>query len=137
MTALDARASHAKPWLVLVRAGAIGATALAADVAFDPQQRHVPLCPFHAVTGLWCPLCGSLRAANSLAHGHIGTAVRDNVLLVASVVLAAVWAVDYVLRSRRGAAPRVLTRPAVFGLIALLTVFTIVRNLPFGSAFAP
>jgi hypothetical protein len=120
-----------------MRVGTIGAAALAADIAFDPQQRHVPLCPFHAVTGLWCPLCGSLRAADALAHGQLATAVRDNALLVVGVVLLGFWAVDLLLRGRRGEPLRRLNRPAVIGLIAVLVVFTIVRNLPIGHGFSP
>jgi hypothetical protein len=68
------------------------AAAVAADLAFDPEQRHVPLCPFRALTGWWCPLCGSLRSAYSLAHGRLSAALHDNALLVAALpVVFAAW----------------------------------------------
>ena len=38
--------------------------------AFDPAHRHVPLCPFHTITGWQCPLCGGLRCADALVHGQ-------------------------------------------------------------------
>jgi hypothetical protein len=134
---LDATTRHGKPWLVLARLGAVGAAALAAEVAFDPQQRHVPLCPFHAATGLWCPFCGCLRGANALAHGHVGTAIRDNVLLVVGVVLAAAWAVDFLRRSSRGLPSMRLNRAGVVAIVVVLAAFTIVRNLPPGAFLAP
>ncbi|MEW5722540.1 MAG: DUF2752 domain-containing protein, partial [Thermodesulfobacteriota bacterium] len=30
-----------------------------------------PPCPFHALTGLYCPGCGTLRGLNQLLHGHL------------------------------------------------------------------
>ena len=38
--------------------------------AVDPHTSgRYPTCPFHAVTGLWCPGCGGLRAVHDLTHG--------------------------------------------------------------------
>src|SRR5258708_25879013 len=50
------------------------ALALAAPLAllavFDPASTWwLPSCPFHALTGWLCPLCGSLRAVHALLHG--------------------------------------------------------------------
>jgi hypothetical protein len=44
-----------------------------------------PPCPFHSLTGLHCPGCGSLRAAHSLLHGRILEALDSNPLFVLSV----------------------------------------------------
>ena len=109
---------------------ALGA-ALAADVAFDPHQRHVPLCPLHAVTGLWCPLCGGLRAADSLAHGRVLTALHENALFVTSLpVLFACW-VYWLVQSSSGRGRALPLGRFVPVLIAVAVVFTVVRNLPF------
>ena len=130
---IDARpvaGRRANQYGLLLAAG----TALAADVAFDPVHRHVPLCPLHASTGLWCPLCGALRAADSLAHGHLGTAVHYNVLLVAALPFAMLWWLDTATRARRGTLPRRLPRTAVAAVIMLAIVFCVVRNTPWGHA---
>ncbi|HEX8006255.1 MAG TPA: DUF2752 domain-containing protein, partial [Trebonia sp.] len=38
--------------------------------AVDPNAAgHYPLCPFLAVSGFYCPGCGTLRAVHALAHG--------------------------------------------------------------------
>lgn len=109
---------------------ALGA-ALAADVAFDPHQRHVPLCPLHAVTGLWCPLCGGLRAADSLAHGRVLTALHENALFVTSLpLLFACW-VYWSVQSSSGRGRALPLGRFMPVLIAVALVFAVVRNLPF------
>jgi hypothetical protein len=114
-----------------VRVAGLLGVALAADVAFDPHQRHVPLCPLHAVTGLWCPLCGGLRAADSLAHGRFVTALHENALFVTSLpLLFACWVYWLVQSSSgRGRASSVGRLGPV--LITLAVAFAVVRNLPF------
>jgi hypothetical protein len=116
------------------RAAALASAALAADVAFDPVHRHVPLCPFHAVTGAWCPLCGGLRAADSLAHLQFGSALHDNLLFVAALPFVLVMWIDWV---RTGRALWSRSRYLVPLLVVLAVVFTVVRNLPFAGALRP
>ena len=41
-----------------------------------------PRCPFHSVTGLNCPGCGSLRALHAMLHGRVVEAFCCNPLLV-------------------------------------------------------
>ena len=44
-----------------------------------------PPCPFHWLTGYYCPGCGSLRAAQQLLHGHGAAALALNPLMVLSL----------------------------------------------------
>ncbi len=54
--------------------------------AFDPAITWwCPSCPFHAITGWLCPLCGSLRAVHALVRGAPLTALAFNPLLVAGL----------------------------------------------------
>lgn len=46
-----------------------------------------PKCPFFVFTGLYCPGCGSQRAASALLHGDIIKAIHYNVMLAASLPL--------------------------------------------------
>ena len=112
---------------------------LAVVAGRNPEQPgHYPVCPFHAVTGLWCPGCGSLRAMHAIAHGDLGTALHRNVLLVASLpVLAYGW--FHWLRNsldglRARPAPRLFSSLLV---VAALLGFGLLRNLPGFGFLAP
>jgi hypothetical protein len=68
---------------------AVAATVLLA--AFDPATTWwFPSCPFHALTGWLCPLCGSLRAMHALLAGAPLTALTLNPL---SVIGLGAWLV--------------------------------------------
>ncbi|MBK9180604.1 MAG: DUF2752 domain-containing protein [Acidimicrobiales bacterium] len=114
-----------------VAAGALAGCALLAGV--DPNDGGFPACPFHAVTGWWCPGCGTLRATHALTRGHLGEAAGLNVLWVLAVpVLVYVW-VAYALRSVGGPRlPRLerLPRSVLAGLLVVTAAFWVARNLP-------
>ena len=127
----SAERSHATARRVPVQAAALASAALALDVAFDPLHRHIPLCPFHAVTGGWCPLCGGLRAADSLAHGQLGTALHYNLLFVAALPLVVVLWLDWL---RTGRLYGLQSRAAKTVLVVIAVTFTVLRNMPFAVA---
>jgi hypothetical protein len=55
--------------------------------AFDPATTWwFPSCPFHALTGWLCPLCGSLRAFHALCLGAPLTALAFNPLTIVGLV---------------------------------------------------
>src|SRR5688572_33371631 len=93
--------------LVLVIATSLViATGVAALFAFNPAgSRLFPPCPFHVVTGLFCPGCGSTRAAHHLLHGRVATAFDFNALMVVSLPFLAYAGVLGALRLA-GYAPR-------------------------------
>ncbi|GAA3507737.1 DUF2752 domain-containing protein [Actinomadura keratinilytica] len=107
--------------------------------AVDPNEDgRYPTCPFLALTGYQCPGCGSLRTVHALAHGRLGEALGLNVFVVAMLpVLAFFWlrwtiarAGDRPTRTKAGD-PRL-----IWALFALIMVFWLVRNLPFGEFLA-
>jgi hypothetical protein len=124
-------------WPVLVAGMAVAAVAYVAEV--NPGvPGHYPTCPFLALTGYYCPGCGSLRAIHALAHGHVGQAFGYNVLSMSMLpVLGYIW-VTWLIRSLRGQPRRPPAHPAwIWGLAAVVAVFWVVRNLPFGRFLAP
>jgi Protein of unknown function (DUF2752) len=106
----------------------------------DPHDRGSwGQCP-SAALGLWCPGCGGLRAVNDLTNADVASAASSNfafVVVVPFLVLGlAVWAVGR-WRGRTVHVPSSVVRPVAYASLALLAVFTALRNLPAGSWLAP
>jgi hypothetical protein len=70
---------------------------VALSVVYATTGVGVP-CPFRALTGWVCPLCGGTRMGDALLHGHLGAAMQANpVALVAVAVLTmltVLWTVE-------------------------------------------
>lgn len=128
--AIDTKLDRTAPLL----AAALALLSTAGLYLVNPNTTRVPLCPLHAASGLWCPLCGSTRAAHALLHGQFGTAVHDNVLFMVGLPVL------LLLQLRRTAAGgTVRLAPAWLGWLALAVAvaFGVLRNLPIGSWLAP
>lgn len=107
--------------------GAVLAGSLAYIGLSDPHRPGslFPPCPFHALTGWYCPGCGGLRMTHDLLHGNLGAAVVDNVFLLVALPLLAVWVVV-----RRHRHLPVWPVPAVAAVVVAAVTWTVVRNLP-------
>lgn len=122
-------------------AGPLGAAALALGAAVlvaavDPNEPgSYPGCPFRALTGWFCPGCGTLRAAHALLHGDLAGAVDMNVLAVAAIPLVLASWVAWLRRAVTGR-PRTWLSPPWFpaAVGVLIVAYTVARNLP---ALAP
>lgn len=130
---------RAAPLLAPAAAAIASAAGFAVVALVDPNKPGVyPTCPFLAVTGHWCPGCGSLRAMHALASGDVGTAFGLNVLTVSAVPLLAFLWWRWARRRWTGAPAPPLVHPAYLWLLfGVVLVFWVVRNLPFASALAP
>jgi len=138
-TALARRAAGSPLLAPLTTAVVVAVAWLAVGVS-DPRWISVlPACPLHALTGLWCPLCGGTRTARALANGDLAGAAGSNlIVLVAAPVAAALW-VRWVLRRRRDPKAR-LVDPSprlLAGATLVLVAFVVLRNLPAGAWLAP
>lgn len=105
----------------------------------DPNEPgHYPVCPLLRFTGVYCPGCGGLRSAHAFVHGEFAAAFGSNALAVTGYVIFAALMGVWLVRAVRGLPVRTsVPNTWWWGLGALLVVFTVVRNLPFGSALAP
>lgn len=117
--------------------GVLGIAALAALDRVDVSV--LPPCPFLALTGLWCPLCGGTRAMEALVAGDVAAAWGLNLLVVIAVPLVVAEWVRWTAGRARGrptsfmnVSTRTLT---VVTTIAL--VYAVLRNLPGVEALAP
>ncbi|TMR89510.1 DUF2752 domain-containing protein [Nonomuraea basaltis] len=120
---------------------AAGAGAVVAFVGVvDPNQPgHYPTCPFLWITGLYCPGCGTLRTIHALAHLDPVAALGLNPLAVAMIPFLLFWWGRWVVRAWQGRPRRVtLAHPAwLWAFLAVVMVYWVVRNLPFGAFLAP
>lgn len=96
----------------------------------------LPPCAFRTLTGWDCPFCGGTRATRSLLTGDVGAAFDHNALVPLAAVLLVGVGVWWLLARTTDTvdfAPvrRALSSRALWiGLLVLLLVFWLVRNLP-------
>ena len=119
----------------------VGAATMALHVRDPHQHGSWGMCPLYAVTGIYCPGCGGLRAVNDLTNGNLRAALSSNVFVVLLMPVVVGWWLS-ALRSRwRGvvgvpfARQHATTFTYVIGGLGLL--FMIARNTPWGAALAP
>jgi hypothetical protein len=122
---------------ILVAAATAAAVGYVAVISPDVPG-HYPTCPFLALTGYYCPGCGSLRAIHALVHGHVTQAFGYNVLAMSMLpVLGYMW-LSWLVRSARGQPRTRVAHPAwIWGFAALTVAFWVFRNTPAGHFLAP
>ena len=117
---------------------AVAATAYVAEV--DPgEPGHYPTCPFLAITGYYCPGCGSLRMIHALTHGHVAEAFGRNPLAFVTLPFVTYLWGHWTVSALRGRPVRSrILHPAVIIVFAVVSlVYWVVRNLPAGRSLAP
>ncbi|MEO5356971.1 MAG: DUF2752 domain-containing protein [Nitrospirae bacterium YQR-1] len=100
---------------------------------FNPEQTLSWLrCPFLSMSGLYCPGCGSLRAAHQLLHGNVLNAVRFNHLLVLTFPFLACAFISKTSIFLRGKPLFNVSIEAgwINAFVIYILLFWILRNLP-------
>ena len=93
-----------------------------------------PDCLFNAFTGLYCPGCGSQRAASAILHGNFFKAADLNLLFVLSIPLIAWSAFVYTWNAfkKNKLSQGIFYSPLfVKGFLCMVLLFWVVRNLPY------
>lgn len=99
---------------------------------------HYPTCPFLAVTGWYCPGCGTLRAVHALGRGDLLTAWARNPLAVVGLGYLLVTWVLWFERTVTGRRPSWLAPPWVlYGVVGAILMFWVLRNLPGWTWLSP
>ncbi len=91
-----------------------------------------PPCPFYAITGLYCPICGLTRALHQLLHGNLLNALHFNALLVVSLPLIAwfLWPYAFSLLTGKSRRIRTLSPAWQVAVLLVLLVYGVIRNIP-------
>lgn len=130
-------------WAAPVATGCLAVLAGAALSVHDPRvPGSYGICPWFALTGTYCPGCGSLRALNRLIAGDLAGAVGYNVLAVLVAPLLGYAWLAWTLSPRWTARwPRVGHAPSrvIYAGAALISLYWVARNLPWPpfTALAP
>jgi uncharacterized protein DUF2752 len=117
--------------VALILMAAVAGGAVVALRILDPATSGVfPPCPLRALTGWYCPGCGSLRAFHQLLLGNLRAAFAMNPLAILSLPFLAYGGASYASFELWG---RYLPRfflPAwsIRALCGLVVLFGIVRN---------
>jgi len=119
--------------LLVPALSALGAAAfLTLAHVVDPNQPGTyPTCPWLALTGTYCPGCGTLRATHALTNGDIGTALARNPATVLAYAVIFVGFLSYTVRMWTGR-PKKRLAPAwiLYTLFWAILAFWLLRNLP-------
>ena len=121
-------------WIAGFFAYGLGMTALYAATGIG-----LP-CPFRAITGWDCPLCGGTRMGNALLHFEIGAAFAFNPLALITLVvlgmLGVLWTVQFAggpaIRPPAAMRERVSAVRGAWWLaagLAVLVAYTVLRNV--------
>ncbi len=136
LTETLARRGPLQPLLV----AATGLAAAAYVGVVDPNHPgHYPTCPFLALTGYYCPGCGSTRAVHAIVNGDLVQALHRNPLTVVFLPFLGLLWLRWLRDSRSGGPqrPLVLPRWAVWAVVGGISTFWVLRNLPGFSFLAP
>jgi hypothetical protein len=118
----------------------LAAVAILAVGGLDPAaSRWLPVCPLHAVTGLYCAGCGATRALHALLHGELSRALAFNPLLVLALPALLPAVASEAWRLATGKTWLRLRVPpwAGFSILAVLLVYGVLRNVPGFEVLGP
>jgi hypothetical protein len=116
---------------LLVFGSMLGLAALALSLCFltPGKSPWLPPCPFHALTGLYCPGCGSTRMLYFLVHGHPWLAFRQNALAMMMLPGVVYGLARQAINPRSDVFSRIHPRwMMVIGIVVV--TFAVARNLP-------
>ena len=100
---------------------------------FNPSKTALfPPCPFHKLTGLYCPGCGSLRGLHQLLRGRPAAAFALNPLMVLALPFVMYWLCAEALWFcfRKKLPMPYIPAGWIWALLALIIAYGIARNIP-------
>ena len=137
-TSVNARGHVAHRLLLPVGSAGGALVAVAALLLRDPHSSGSwGICPVLALTGHFCPGCGSLRAVHDLLLGQIGEALGHNLLVVPALIWLGWWWVGQIATTAGiPVADPPSSKRFCWALLAVLAAFVVLRNVS-GSPLAP
>ena len=101
---------------------------------FNPTvSNFFPKCPFHTITGLYCPGCGSQRAIHDLMHLNIFEAINHNALMF----FAFTFGIGLYLYSEKKFSDLIYHPKSPLIIFGIIFLFGVLRNLDRFHFLAP
>lgn len=120
---------QAAPTLLLI-AGAGVTAALLSRLDPNAADSGLPPCPFHALTRLYCPGCGSTRALHALLRGDVAQAMAMNPMLVVALPVLALMALNAAGWKPQGSERLWRSIGSPKSWLLVLLAYWLLRNLP-------
>lgn len=101
---------------------------------FEPSSSSIyPPSPFRALTGLYCPGCGTLRGLHQLLHGNFRAALGFNPLMLLSLPYLIYSYVRYSLPAFTNykVRPLFIQPNWIWWIVKITLAYWILRNIPF------
>lgn len=95
---------------------------------FNPAENLFPSCPFHTITGLYCPGCGSQRALHNLLHFNPGGVISNNILVFPALMIILYHGLYSIIKPKHTNILYLKNTPWIILIVILL--FWVLRNIP-------
>lgn len=93
-------------------------------------------CPFHKITGLYCPGCGITRMFLSILTGDFYQAFRYNSLVFISLPIMIFLYINNLLYPKKAIIKKIPSN-IWYLTIAIFLIYGVLRNIPFFDFLAP
>ena len=101
---------------------------------FNPSTSNFfPKCPFHTITGFYCPGCGSQRAIHDMMHLNIFEAINHNALMFFTFT----FGIGLYLYSKKKFSGLIYHPKSPFIIFGEIFLFGVLRNIDVFHFLAP
>jgi hypothetical protein len=105
---------------------------LALYIFWNPTETNIfPKCPVYGVTGIYCPGCGSQRAAHQILNGNIIEGIRHNYLIGLLGLVLSYQVFMFIMNSvlQKGIVNLLHKSKVTMGILVIVILFWILRNI--------
>ena len=105
---------------------------LALYIFWNPTETNIfPKCPVYGVTGIYCPGCGSQRAAHQILNGNIIEGLRHNYLIGLLGLVLSYQVFMFIMNNllQKGIVNLLHKSKVTLGILVIVILFWILRNI--------
>ena len=105
---------------------------LALYFSWNPSDTNMfPKCPVYSASGIYCPGCGSQRAAHQILNGNILNGIRHNYLIALLALVFLYQAFMFIMNNMldKGITNLLHKSNVTLGILIIIVLFWILRNI--------